>query len=197
MPKLFAPDPGILGFFEIARSSGDIAATLAANSPLFSFRWSDATYLCIPDEIRVVVTVSGVITTSVATALELVIARSFTASDTGGTALTLTGNNNKFRTSHATSLVGDARIATTGTLTAGTRTLDNSAFSHAPFVTGTAVGRPLDTTVLYKRTDLFPIVLAQNEGFIIRNSAAGPATGTFVVHVYVRWFETVVEELIV
>ena len=196
MPRLFAPDPGILGIYSAGVRTGDIAAPLAANSPLFSLRWTNTTRFFVLDQLRVAVAVSGVITTSVASSLELVIARSFTASDTGGTALTLTGDNNTFRTSFATSLVGDARIATTAALSAGTRTLDSQAFAGVPFATGTAIGVPLELTTLYDRLSLFPLVLDADEGFIVRNGPAGPATGTFVVHVNLRWLETVEETIV-
>ena len=197
MAVIFAPDPGILGLYTIGVISGSIAATLAANSPLFSFRWGNTANLGIPDFISVGVSVNGVITTSVSMPLELIVARSFTASDTGGTTITLTGNNNKYRTSFATSLVTDARIATTGTLTAGTRTLDAQAEAMIPCVTGTAIGVPLEMTTIYSRSQLFPIVLNQDEGFVIRNQSAGPATGTFQLHVQMRWFETVKELVVI
>ena len=197
MAVLFAPEPGVLGLYIAGVTTGTIAATLAAASPLFSFRWGSTTRLCVLDFISLGVSVNGVITTSVSMPLELVIARSFTASDSGGTALTLTGNNNKYRTSFDTSLVTDARIATTGTLTAGTRTLDSQAAAMLPCVTGTAIGVPLTMTTIYARSSLFPIVLAQDEGFIIRNQSAGPATGTFTLHGQMRWFETTSELVVI
>jgi hypothetical protein len=196
MAIVFAPEPGVLGLYSIGVTSGSIAATLAASSPLFSFRWGDTTKLGIIDFISLGVSVNGVITTSVSMPLELMIARSFTASDSGGTAITLSGNQNKYRTTFQSSLVTDARISTTATLTAGTRTLDTQAAAVLPCVTGTAIGNPLAMTTIYSRTSLFPIVLAQDEGLIIRNQSAGPATGTFQVHVQMRWFETVAELLI-
>lgn len=197
MAVIFAPDPGVLGLYTIGVTSGSIAATLAASSPLFSFRWGNTSNLCIPDFISVGVSVNSVITTSVSMPLELIIARSFTASDSVGTAITLTTNNAKYRTSFATSLVTDARIAATVLLTAGTRTLDAQAEAVVPCVTGTAIGVPLTMTPIYTRSSLFPIVLTQDEGFIIRNQSAGPATGTFQLHVQMRWFETVKELVII
>lgn len=196
MPVLFAPDPGILSLLSIGVSTGSIAATLAADSTLLSIRWGSTTRLMVPDIIRFGVTVNGVITTSVEMPLGLFIARSFTASDSGGTAITLTGNNNKFRTAFATSLVTDARIASTAGLTAGTRTLDSQPFAVLPVVTGTAIGVAQEMTTVYLRGSLFPIVLAQDEGIVVRNTAAGPATGTFRVHVQMTWLETVTELII-
>ena len=138
--------------------------------------------------------VSGAITTAVATGLELVLARAFTASDSGGTALTPDGaanNDQKLKTNFATSLVTDIRIAATVTLTAGTRTLDPFAHAVVGYGTGTAVGTtPLAHTVLYDASsEDYPIVLSANEGVIIRNPLAGPADGTFRIFVNMRWIE--------
>lgn len=196
MPVLFAPDPGILSLLSIGVSTGSIAATLATDSTLLSIRWGNTTRLMVPDIIQVGVSVNAVITTSVAIPIGLFIARSFTASDSGGTAITLTGDNNVFRTAFDASLVTDARIAATAGLTTGTRTLDAQPFAVLPVVTGTAIGVAREMTTMYIRSALFPIVLAQNEGLVLRNMAAGPATGTFLVHVQMRWLETVTELII-
>lgn len=196
MAGTFLSNPGTLGLYTVGVSTGNITATLAANAPLFALRWSSSTRFFILESLRVAVTVSAVITTSVATSLELIAARSYSVADTGGTALTLTGDNNTFKSAFDTSLVADARIATTGTLTAGTRTLDSQALASIPFVTGAAIGVALEPTTLFDRLALFPLVLDTNEGFVIRNGAAGPATGTFVVHVNLKWQEVVRETLV-
>lgn len=186
-------DVGAFGAYRMSALSGSIAATLSANSPLFSFRWSDATRKCVLNSINVGIVVDGTITAAVAMALEAVMARAFSASDSGGTALTLTGNNGKEETSMATTLLGDARIATTGALTPGTRTLDTQGFGIAVGASGTTAG----TLIALPKIPLYlpvpgvehPIVLAQNEGFIIRNIPTGPATGTFRLAVELAWSE--------
>lgn len=184
--------PGTLGVYSFATQSGLIAATLAADSPLFSMRWGNANNYAIVDYLSVSVVISGAITApAVHTGLEVVFARAFTASDSGGTALTITGNNGKLKTNFDTTLVTDLRIATTGTLTAGTRTLDTQALATVGYGTGTAVGTTaLPHTILISReTNAYPVVLSQNEGLILRNPLAGPATGSFVVFVTLRWRE--------
>lgn len=180
---------GNLGHYRIDSETGLIAATLAANGTLFSFRWTDSTKLCVLRDIEISCVISGAITAAVHFGLDAFIARSFSASDSGGAALTLTGNNQKKLTSMGTSLVGDARIATTATLTPGTRTLDANPFAGVLFGTGTAIGSTaLPKTKLYG-ADEYPIIFAQNEGFVIRNPFAGPITGSFVVGVEVAWEE--------
>jgi hypothetical protein len=186
--------PGTLGIYSIGAETGAVAATLAADSPLFSFRWGNRDNFAVLDYVAVSVAVSGAITTALVTGLEIVPARAFTASDSGGTALTPAGasnNDQKLKTNFSTSLVTDIRIATTGTLTAGTRTLDPFSIAQVLFGTGTAVGTTmLANTVLFDRsTNSYPFVMSQDEGFIIANPLAGPADGTFRVSVTVRWTE--------
>src|SRR6266516_5431501 len=88
-----------LGVYHVSVPTGAIAAILAANSTLFSMRWTDATRFALIRSVQV----SGIIITAPATQvpfdIQLDVARSFTASDTGGTAVTLSGNNQKMRTS--------------------------------------------------------------------------------------------------
>lgn len=183
-------DYGALGSYAIAGRTGTMAAGLAANAPVFSFRWGDATRLCAVTSIHCSGGGSIVAFAAGFTNLEVVVARSFTASDTGGTALTPTANAQKLRTSMGTSLVTDVRVASTATLTAGTRTLDAQPLgSVTSSVTATA-GTPLWSPIhLYElnENDGQPLILAQNEGFIIR--ATVPATGTWTASFDVTWME--------
>lgn len=186
-----------LGYYSIGTQTG-IYSGLTAGSPLFSMRWTDATRLCLILKVSV-----SVVETTVATAdgqvdRQLIIARGFTASDSGGTAIVLTGNNQKHRTSMATSLVGDMRIATTAALTAGTRTLDGVGMGIAAATTGTGPVTAGVVTTIIPKTDLFsaftgpiiyPIVLAQNEGIIIRMVTAEPGGSSLVTYVDVAWAE--------
>src|SRR6266481_6335678 len=108
---------------------------------------------------------------------------------TNATGGTLTTNNGKLRTSFATTGVSDFRIASTATLTAGTRTLDAQPLASVEFAVSTAIDAGLLPT-----TDLFrpaigesPLVLAQNEGFVLQ--ATVPGTGTWVFSARVCWDE--------
>lgn len=185
-------DYGSLGTYSVSGRTGTMAAGLAANAPVFSFRWTDPTRLCAITSVHATGAGSIVAFAAGFTNLELLIARSFTVADSGGTALTPTANNQKLRTSMGTSLVNDIRVASTATLTAGTRTLDAQPIgSLTSSVTATA-GTPLwPPEHLYEagENDNMPIILAQNEGIVIR--ATVPATGTWTASFDMSWVELV------
>ena len=184
-------DAGALGSYRISQLSGTMAAGLAANSEIFQFRWSDATRLCVVTSV-IFDGLSGSATAFAAGfgKVDMLVARSWTADGSGGTAATITGNNGKQRTSMGTTLLGAVRVASTAALTAGTKTLDAQAVGQysAAFGTGTSVQ-------WIPQFDLFhadpggesPLIFAQNEGFVVR--ATVPATGTWQFGVTVCWTE--------
>jgi hypothetical protein len=184
-------DPGALGAYRIAQLSGTMAAGLAANSEILHFRWSDATRLCVVTSV-IFDGLSGSATAFAAGfgKIDMLVARSWTADGSGGSAATITGNNAKQRTSMGSTLLGASRIASTAALGAGTKTLDTQAVGQysAAFGTGTSVQ-------WVPQFDLFhvdpggesPLVFAQNEGFVVR--ATVPATGTWQFGVTVAWTE--------
>src|SRR5215831_1334038 len=126
---LSGPFPvGAGGAFRISMTSGTIAASLAANSELFQFRYvTGAARVCLVHGITVsasMIATPTAGTTPVNMQLVAKIARAWTVAGSGGTRATLTGNNQKLRTSHNTSEVNDIGMATTAALTAGTKTFD-------------------------------------------------------------------------
>lgn len=184
-------DCGSLGTYGKSLLSGTMAAGLAANSEIYQFRWSDATRLCAVRRI-VLAGISGSATAFTAGfgKVEVKVARSWTADGSGGTAGTLTGNEGKMRTSFGTMLLGAARIASTGALTAGTKTLDTDAIGQVSLTFGTTANvQYLNPTILVGEDpgSEYPLVLAQNEGFVLR--ATVPATGTWQFGVTVQWVE--------
>lgn len=189
---------GALGHYSISAETTAMAAGLAANSEILQIRWTDATRLCLIQKI----TIEGIYATTAfavgAIRFTATIARSFSAAGTGGTALTLTGNTNKMRTSMGTTLMGEIRVATTAALGAGTKTLDTNFIgainSHSSAGTGAAT--PIIGSIFLPSYDLFeqdsadgehPAVLAQNEGLIVR--ATVPATGVWTASIRVKWAE--------
>ncbi len=168
------------GAYSIVGATGTMAAGLAGAAPIFSFLWQTATANAKAFIDRVSISMMSLGTGFAAGSglFEAVMARAFTAADSGGGVLTITTNNAKRASSMDTTLVTEARIATTATLTAGTRTLDAQPFGAKHFGVTTAVN-----TVHLPTADLwvpdpttYPLVLAANEGFIVR--ATVPATGT-------------------
>lgn len=181
---------GLLGSYSKSLTSGTMAAGLAANSPVYSFRYG-GTGIAIIRKVTISAVNAGTAFAAGNVTLQMFDARTFTASDSAGTAGTLTGNNSKLRTSLATTGVSDIRISSTATLTAGTRTLDTDPMSSIlAAVPITTVNYPIvGQSNLYSAGQAgdYPLELATNEGFVIQ--ATVPATGTWSLQVTVDWEE--------
>lgn len=206
--ELRPTDVGSLGSYSMANLTGTFAAGLAAASPIYSMRWGDATRAMLLRRISLIARNVTTAFAAGATLFELVVARSFTVSDSLGTSILPTGNSQKRRTSFGTTLITDLRISNTAALTAGTRTLDAQPVSlirgmvpatsiNYPFVGKGITNIPGASTVAFALDwqDLFvldissewPLVFVQNEGFIIR--ATVPGTGTWEAGVLMEWSE--------
>jgi len=199
------PTPyGALGHYAISARTGAVAAGSAANSPVLSARWTDATRLCLIYEIWLDEFDNTTAFTAGRFQFDLIIARGWTVADSLGTTLTLTGDNNQLRTSMGASLFGEIRIATTAVLTAGTRTLDAQPLKIIGGRVGAIANKhnipqsPVVTTqevaagpgiLMWSRDpgNEHPIVLAQNEGIVIRSSV--PATGVWSATFSMKWCE--------
>lgn len=183
-------DYGALGSYAVTGRTGVMAAGLAANSEIFQLRWTDTTRLCAITSVHcsggggVVAFAAGV------TILELLVARAWTVAGTLGTSITLTTNNQKLRSSMGTSLVNDMRVASTAALGAGTKTLDSQPIGSIVSSVTAVAGEPLwPAAHLYEQAenDNHPIILAANEGIVVR--ATVPATGTWTTAIDVTWVE--------
>lgn len=185
-------DAGAFGHYRLSTTVA-LVVTQAANGTLFSFRWGDATRLCVIQFIRLQCLQTAAATATIMPSFEVFTARSFTASDSAGTALTLTGNSFKKRTSMGTTLVTDIRkSAVAAGLTVGTRTLDGDALLQMP--TQQTITTPNATryaaSVDFTDGIDHPIVFAQNEGFIVRGpTVVFGAAGTANLIVDVGWAE--------
>jgi hypothetical protein len=191
---------GTDGHFRLAATSGTIAAALAANAQLFTMRWTHATLLCVILRLQVRFQPLTLFTpaTLVDFGFDLVKATAVSAGG-GGTAIAGSAVT-KMRTSMSASNFGatDIRIATTGALTALT-TLDANPIENSlgdvqrvnP-AAATEEQRVNDPTLDFN-PDIadggHPIVLATNEGIVVRNRAVWPAAGTGIVQVRVAWAE--------
>lgn len=191
-------DYGTLGHYQAAVQSGAIAAAMAANGEVFHARWTDATRFCLIQKIII----TGIRATTAFAAgvidIKATIARAWTGDGSGGTALTLTGDNQAMRASMGASLFGAIRIATTAALTAGTKALDTqdvgNIITHSSGGVGSAT--PIIGSIYLPHNILFdagvangehPILLAQNEGIIVR--ATVPGTGVWNIGVMIKWCE--------
>ena len=89
------------------------------------------------------------------------------------------------------SVATDVRISAAAVLTAGTRSLDTQplglTYFYAPTTTA---GTLLNTTNLISyNLDDYPLVLQNNEGFVITNQVLMGAGGVGTAYVNVEWFE--------
>lgn len=175
----------------LAGASGLLTAVAAAG-PIFSFRWIDTTRLCVPLSLA-----WGWFVTTAFTAAQVVdhqakIARAFTASDTGGAVIVLTGNNGKMRTAYEISASPpDARIATTGALAAGTRTLDATPIAYnGAWAGGLGQGLALRQFDFEPENGVHPIILAPSEGIVVENVTLMGAAGVIKWFAFLRYLET-------
>lgn len=181
---------GTLGVYSKGLISGTMAAGLAANGLVGAFRWGDASNLCLVTQIRAG---GGGIAAFAAgfCQLSLSLRRSYTASSSGGTGATLTGNNGKLRTAMGTTLLTDMRISSTAALTAGTSTGDTDPAAVLVGAITVTAGDILwaPGSVMYNcdGSDEYPVVFAQNEGFQLL--ATVPATGTWTFGYDAKWYE--------
>jgi len=188
-----------LGSYKIAQISGTMAAALGASSEIYQFRWTNATNLAVVHSVKISASQLVAASTAQLLGFQLDIARAFTAAGTGGTAATITGNNQKLRTSMGTTLLGESRIASTAALGAGTKTLDAQSIGNTVFSLLTGAITTVPAAQMLPRTTLIssegiehPIILATNEGFVIRTGVnAFPAAATWQFSVEVAWTETV------
>lgn len=177
-----------LGFYSWGAVSGALTA-VAANGPVFSFR-NTGPNLAIVRKVMVGFVTTTAFTTAQGLTYSLIKANAFTASDSGGTAL-FTAGANKHRNSFTNwSSAPDVRISSTGALTAGTRTLETVGIG---VVGGTSngVGTSMQGFRMFDQdTGDYPLVFAQNEGFIITNLIAMGALGVIQLHVNIEVAET-------
>lgn len=131
----------ILGKFRLSALTG-LTTGLAAGATIFSARFAPADGLygqqprirALITDLRIKAAITVPFTAANEISAQAFIARAFTASDTGGTALLPTGiqqNLSSIDLGYTTAFT-DMRIATAAALAAGTRTLDPSAILNMP-----------------------------------------------------------------
>lgn len=176
-----------IGFYSFGGTSG-LLTGVAAAGPVFSLRNTGSNLLVIR-RVQIGFVTTTAFTTAQGLAYGLLKATSFSASDTGGTAL-FTAGQNKNRTSFTNiTSAPDVRIASTAALTAGTRTLETVPLAVAAG-SSTAVGTVMPlTSILPHEVGDYPFVLASNEGFIITNNIAMGAAGVINLQVNVEMAE--------
>jgi hypothetical protein len=189
-----------LGQFCLAVPSGavtTIAAGTASAGHLLALQWTNATSKMLLRYLAARFTLTTAFGAAQEVGCEAFVARSYTGAHTGGTAITLTGNNQKTRVGGATSLVTDARVAGAGALTSVTNTLDAQPFGSLSGWAG-AVGAVIPKEALFDGRDVLngeglpnrsPIVLGANEGIVLRNTVLMGASGVGRWQFYIEWDE--------
>lgn len=187
------------GAYRLSMVSGTIGAALAANSELFQFRYvTAASRVCLVHGISVSAAMNVAATAAALLSLRATVARAWTAAGSGGTRATMTTNNAKLRTSFATSEVNDIGMSTTAALTAGTKTLDAQDIGGVSYSALTGAITVATQGNLCPKTNLlgefvggmvWPLTLANQEGFVVRSGIIGPATMTWALTVDVAWSE--------
>jgi len=200
VPLHVAPFPPSGNWYRVAAFTGTIAAATAANTEIFHFRFvsGSKSFALV---YRVIFDGMGVV--AVATALgpvgfNMYPARGWTVAGSGGTTISTAGDNLQTETAIASSQVNNLSIATTGALTAGTKTLDANAVGQAlggvltgAVTTSQALGQVIPQQPLYDAIGAGgqPLVCANNEGFVIRTTHVGPAALTYTAGFTVVWCE--------
>ncbi len=178
------------GSYSLALCSGlltVVAAQTATAGHVAAFRNSSTTNQVVINRILAKWWTTTGFTSAQVVGLNLVTARGYTTSHSGGTAATITTSNGKKNVDHATISGIDFRIGTTAELTPGVHTLDAQAFANegtqelAASATVPLKKFTLDYTPVAGR----PLVLHQDEGFIVGNRVLGGTAGVWNVAVEV------------
>lgn len=198
------PTPvGALGSYRWSGTTGTIAAAFAANSQFWYLRWTDATRLCVIHRLQARFQPLTLFTAATLTdfGFDLHKATAISAGG-GGTDVFSATQPSKMRTSHANSLLGatsgSMRLSATALLTALT-TLDGHPIAQSigdsqrvnP-AAATEEQRVNDPTLTYLAdvgSGEHPLILAKDEGLVLRNRTVWPAAGTGVFQVELAWSE--------
>ena len=171
---------------------------------VFSARWGDASKFAVIKSFRTNFLPLTPFTANTLTdhgSFDAFIGRVFSASHTGGTAVDLSGDNASMRAAMGPSLFSDVRRSSTSALGGGTVTLDSVPFAQSLRKGNRVNPAALTEEVIIDPDPLFykcdtangehPIVLAHNEGIIIRNRTVWPAAGTGILKIEMVWAEVV------
>lgn len=197
-----------IGVYEIMFKTATYAG-LAANAPLLSWRWTDKTRFMMLLRMRLMVITSVAATVASITERQLIVARKYTVTDTGGALIDTSKDSGKRMTAMPSSLLTDMR-AFGGAIVAGTRTLDPNPIGSVAgwsglLSTGIVIGASSGSPVGAARsteggTGMVPIYDALNgqdypqtfvkdEGAVVRIGAVQPTTTTQETWGTILWAE--------
>jgi hypothetical protein len=171
------------------RTTVDLPAGLAAASSIYAFMWTNATQIALISRVSVTAWTTGVGFTAGIARFILYAARPFTVQDVG-VLINFAGNNAKMASAMASSIANIVYAGNGAALVPGTRTLDadplQSMIVSAPTTLNTPFS-PSPLALLDRCQGDHPLLLAQNEGFVVQ--ATVPSTGTWQFAVTLDWAE--------
>lgn len=184
----------VAGAYRLAATNGTgIAAGAGADSEIFAFRNPSDTKVAVVRRILLSMHTGATGFTAGISLFYVKFARSFSAPPTDGTTITLTGDNCALATDYPAPACA-AYINDDSVLTSGTETADSTAFGRLPVATSNGTNTMhVQKGVLFDAKDAAqPILLEQNEGFIIYGTV--PATGVWFTTVEVEWEEYLIAD---
>lgn len=198
-PLDYAFEGRVLGHYRVAAPTGLVAGSGLTGQPagsiIYSFQWTDTSAIAVLSRLSV----GFALNTAGAAQIydvDCILARQYTTAASAGTRLLPAApvGSNRVRKLMNPSLVSDLRIAAATRLTAGTATLDASPFGISPMNQNNNVSGEAQFSVdLYalNMTGQHPIIIRQNEGFLVRLVTAWPNGSAIVATFYVttEWAE--------
>lgn len=182
------------GSYRMGVTTGDMAAALAAASPILEFRNANTAKSCILHKVEICAASNGTGFAAGLAFFNLFKLRTHTVIATGGGAVAMTTAMGRQQSTQSNpgALI---QLSATAALTIGSgATADTNAVAQAgPFTVGTATLTNFTgggKVTLYDE-GAFPLILAPNEGFTIR--ATVPATGVWIAKINLHWSEVTVE----
>lgn len=190
-----------LGSFRVAATTGTLAAALAASAQLFYLRWTDATRFFVLHKFTARFQPLTLFTAATLTDFGFDLHKATAVSAGGGGTDLGASVKTKMRSTMGASLLDTAglmRISTTAALTAittldalpiaqslgDTQRVNPAAATEEQFVNNPTLSYGADLA-----SGEYPLVLAQNEGLVLRNRTVWPAAGTGIVQVEIAWSE--------
>jgi hypothetical protein len=194
--------PEILGAYSISVASGLLtgisAGTIASPQPVFAWRWAPSvtTQLCMIRRIEVGFNTTIAFGTAQSLQYNLLVLRGYSATYTvNATTLLFTNTNTaKQRTSMPVSAfsapAGSIQMATTAAMTTSSVFTSDTQFLSTINGSSTAIGTSIPMTPIFQhQPGDYPLIFANNEGFMINNGQAMGATGVGNLIVNVEWME--------
>lgn len=177
------------GHFRAVLSTG-LVTGVAAGGALASFRWTDVARKALVKRVQAHACLTTAFTTAQENSVDLVKVGSFSASDTGGTAIAMNGTG-RASSEMAVSQVADLRVATTAALGAGAGAVEEAnAYGIHVFNLGNALANAAQGLVYeHDPGSDHPLELNPQDGFRVRNVVAQGAVGVVRFRFVIDWLE--------